>query len=454
MMRGTHGWAEITADDKREIIDAIAAGKATPGPYHLELDLTDRCNVDCYFCNQMDVRTKEQIPYERICQILDEMVPRGLRSVRLSGGGDPLFHREIAAVIDAIHQRGLVIDNITTNGLGLTPAIAQKLVDHKTREVVLSLNAADAADYARMMQVKPAIFDRIVTNAQTLVAVRGEGRQPCLVVQFLLDRENYARLPDMYALARRLGADVIAVSLVLEIPNERIDKSVLLEQTDAETLRPYLREALLVDRDARRLQLSFPLPAFDAVLADVEREIGYETDRGYTTAPSFKEENGQCFFGFYSAVVRGNGDLYPCCMLLNPNYEPLGNAVKESLGEQWTGEKFTRLRHEMREVMLAGGEAEYQPGKYQTLAPQCVNAHACGLKNMYFRSDQQFYKDLGNAVEEARKREIRFLGDRQQVARALARVKARNPRLRRMYENAAQWSPRLRSLVKRYLGVR
>ena len=135
-MRGTHGWAEITADDKRAIIEAVAEGKATPGPFHIELDLTDRCNVDCYFCNQMDVRTKEQIPYPRICEILDEMTPRGLRSVRLSGGGDPLFHREIAQVIDAIHERGLVIDNITTNGLGLTPAIAQKLVDHRTREVV------------------------------------------------------------------------------------------------------------------------------------------------------------------------------------------------------------------------------------------------------------------------------------------------------------------------------
>ncbi|HUP45196.1 MAG TPA: radical SAM/SPASM domain-containing protein, partial [Thermoanaerobaculia bacterium] len=409
-MRGTHGWAEISAGDKQAIIEAIVEGKPTPGPFHIELDLTDRCNVDCYFCNQMDVRTKEQIPLHRVTQILDEMTPRGLRSVRLSGGGDPLFHREIAQVIDAIHQRGVVIDNITTNGLGLTEEVASKLVERRTREVVLSLNAADAADYARMMQVKPAVFDKVIANAEKLMALRGEGRFPCLVVQFLLDRKNYSRLPEMYALGRRLGADVIAVGIVLEIPNERIDASVLLEQEDAEKVRPYLRETLLADRDAHKLQALFALPSFDAVLADLEREIGSTVDRGFTTAPAFKEENGACFFGFYSAVVRGNGDLYPCCMLLNPLYTPLGNAMEGSFAGQWTGPKFDKLRHEMREVMLAGGEAEYQPGKYETLAPQCVNAYACGLKNMYFRSDETFYADLGAALEKTRSREIRWTG--------------------------------------------
>src|SRR5881275_1705721 len=142
-MRATHGWSHVDAARKREMIDAIVSGKATRGPLHAELDLTDRCNVDCYFCNQMDVRTKEQIPYERIVQILDETAGNGLRSVRLAGGGDPLFHREIEQVIDAIHQRKLVIDNITTNGLGLTPAVARRLVEGGTREVLFSLNAAD-----------------------------------------------------------------------------------------------------------------------------------------------------------------------------------------------------------------------------------------------------------------------------------------------------------------------
>src|SRR5438477_7488304 len=142
--RGSHGWREISAEDKRNVIDAIAFGRAPKGPLHLELDISDRCNVDCYFCNAMDVRTKENVPFERVTQILDDAVSTGLRSVRFAGGGDPLFHRNIEQVIDYVHSKGLVVDNITSNALGLSHGVAEKLVSGKTREIVVSLNAADA----------------------------------------------------------------------------------------------------------------------------------------------------------------------------------------------------------------------------------------------------------------------------------------------------------------------
>ena len=74
-MRGSHGWAEVSRERKREIIQAIASGSATRGPSHIELDLTDRCNVACYFCNQQDVRTKESIPLKTTVALIDEMVP-------------------------------------------------------------------------------------------------------------------------------------------------------------------------------------------------------------------------------------------------------------------------------------------------------------------------------------------------------------------------------------------
>ncbi len=81
----------ISRERKHEIIEAIAANRATRGPVHVELDLTDRCNVACYFCNQQDLRTKESIPRQKLTDLIDELAESGLKSARLSGGGDPLF---------------------------------------------------------------------------------------------------------------------------------------------------------------------------------------------------------------------------------------------------------------------------------------------------------------------------------------------------------------------------
>src|SRR5438105_8628993 len=197
-MRGTHGWAEVSAERKREIIDAIRTGTATRGPVHAELDLTDRCNVACYFCNQQSLRTRDQIPLPRLSDLIDEMAANGLRSVRLSGGGDPLFHREVLDVLDHLARRGVVVDNLTTNGLALNEEVAKRLIANKAREVIFSLNAADAADYARMMQVKPAIFDKVIENIRRLSGMRGDSIYPSIVVQFLIDRKNLHRLIDMY----------------------------------------------------------------------------------------------------------------------------------------------------------------------------------------------------------------------------------------------------------------
>ena len=95
---------------------------------HAELDLTDRCNVACYFCNQQDLRTKEAIPLPKLTDLIDELVEGGLKSVRLSGGGDPLFHRDVLNVLDYLAQKNVIVDNLTTNGVALTTAVARRLV--------------------------------------------------------------------------------------------------------------------------------------------------------------------------------------------------------------------------------------------------------------------------------------------------------------------------------------
>jgi MoaA/NifB/PqqE/SkfB family radical SAM enzyme len=403
-MRASHGWEEIDRSRKREIIAGIASGRATRGPVHAELDITDRCNVACYFCNQQDVRTKEQVSLAHLVRLIDELAEGGLKSVRLSGGGDPLFHSAVLDVLDHLHRRSVVVDNLTTNGVLLGPEVARRLVAHGAREVIFSLNAVDAADYHRMMAAQPKTFDRVVESIRGLVRERGDGPSPGVVIQFLLDRHNFWELPRMYELGRSLGADRIAVSVVLEIPLERIDRSVLLLPEDGEALRPYLEEVLRQDRDAHLLQLFFPIAEWNQLVEKIKTEQGHGAETPLvTTAPSFQEKNGHCFFGWYTATIRGNGDMYPCCLLMSPGYKPLGNALNGRFVDHWNGPAFTKMRQEQREVLMAGDQAAFDPSRFQVLKRQCVEPGLCWLKNMYFRGDEQFYAELGRALDRARR---------------------------------------------------
>jgi MoaA/NifB/PqqE/SkfB family radical SAM enzyme len=460
-MRGTHGWAEVSAERKREIIDAIVGGTATRGPVHAELDLTDRCNVACYFCNQQSLRTKEQIPLPRLSDLIDEMAGNGLRSVRLSGGGDPLFHREILDVVDHLALRGVVVDNLTTNGVALTEEVARRLIANKGREVIFSLNAVNAADYARMMQVKPALFDKVLENIRRLVAMRGESIYPSVVAQFLIDRKNFRSLPEMYDLGRSLGVDRIALNAVLEVPQESFEENILLAPEDREAARPYVETVLERDRDAGLLQIDFAISGWNEMLNQARAKVDAPAQNSYPTAPAFKDENAGCFFAWYTAAITGNGDIRPCCLLLHPSMKPLGNIHQGTMTEHWNGPAFTKMRDEMREVLLRRNKIEYDEKRFEILKPACVKEGLCWLKNMYFRGDQEFYAELAAKLDETRKREVRFIGTPKQMKRAAEVYLHTHPRVRqtlsadwlhRAYDWARNSSRPLRATLKRRLG--
>ena len=454
--RGTEGWAEVSRARKREIIDAIAAGSATSGPAHAELDLNDRCNVACYFCNQQDTRTSSQVPLEQAVDLIDEMVSTGLRSVRLSGGGDPLFHRQILDVLDHLAARQVVVDNLTTNAVGLSEEVAQRLVENRAREVIVSLNAVDGEDYHRMMRVKPSFFDQVIDNVRRLIQLRGAAGWPVVVIQFLLDRHNVGRLVEMYELGRSLDPDRIAINAVLEIPRQRIGGELLLAAEDRERARPLLEEILRRDLDRKQLQIDFPIPEWKEMLVQARAATGYEPVDLFPIAPTFKDANGGCFFAWYSAAITGNGDIHPCCLLIHPDQKPLGNINQSSFKEHWHGPRFDKMRGEMRDVLLEGGNTAWDPQRFEILQRQCVEPHLCWLKNIYFRGDETFYSELDAALEQAAgeaRREPRSRSGARELKRRVHSLLDRLPFLRRPWDLLRHRSRPLRLWLARRTGL-
>lgn len=374
--RGSHGWAELNAQRKLEIVKAIESGSATRGPSHIELNITDRCNAACYFCNQTDVRTGEQLSLPELLALTSELAANGLRSVRLSGGGEPLFHPDIDSLLDHLRDLHVVVDNITTNGISLDHAVAEKLVAGETREVIISLNASSPEDFTRMMGLNPRFFDQICSNISRLRAIRSDARHPTIIVQFLADRMNVIQLPKMYRLAHSLGVDCVALNVVSVFPGNRIPSELLLDSEDIEILLPW--------RDKLRHDFGFPDEAV------------------FPSAEEFRSKDGGCFFGWYSAAITAGGAVYPCCMLLNPSQKPLGSIREECFLDLWHGPVFRRLRAEMRQALISGDSAIWDPNRFRILPARCVNCGQCDLKNMFFRGDGDFYQSLGRALDSLR----------------------------------------------------
>lgn len=84
---------------------------------------TDVCNHRCAFCS-VGERVGDVLRFEQIKNFIDQLVPRGLKSITFSGGGNPLIYKckesgaTIEDVIEYAYNQGLEVAMIT-NGVPL-----------------------------------------------------------------------------------------------------------------------------------------------------------------------------------------------------------------------------------------------------------------------------------------------------------------------------------------------
>jgi MoaA/NifB/PqqE/SkfB family radical SAM enzyme len=413
------GWSYLTADDKAAIVRGVRDGVAYGGPYHVEIYPADRCNIDCFFCSTAAIRGTDELPLSRIEELIGEFKDVGVRSIRLAGGGEPLFHRKTKDMLRAIAASGIPIENITTNAVLLQGEIASILLgDGVCDEIIVSLNTADPVTYASMMQTTERNFERVVENVRNLIAERKRrrGRGPKIVLQYLVWKGNYTTIPRMYALAREIDADSIIFNGLSFLKPEQ---HMTAEET-AEMMRLY-EEVIRID-EFRRIDSigSFEQdidPLLKEITARLSRErrargrvanlLHFVTRRDYTLREKLAHRrrvaalratesqtaglDDPCIIGWHSLVIRTTGVAAPCCIL---QASPLGNIFKQSLREVWYGEDYARFRRELARIIRERGDWTGAAG--ETVVPMCANkgSEICPIKSYYYKPDVAFLRSV------------------------------------------------------------
>lgn len=105
----------------QELLEKLRNGSGMP--VSAWIAPTDVCNAKCSFCS-VGERAGDVLPFGVIKGFIDQLVPLGLKSVTLSGGGNPLLYKckltgmDINDVVDYIHRQGVQVAMIT-NGMPL-----------------------------------------------------------------------------------------------------------------------------------------------------------------------------------------------------------------------------------------------------------------------------------------------------------------------------------------------
>lgn len=81
-------------------------------PFHVSLSPTNLCNRRCHFCSCADRKVTDQFSLDSIQELYKVLSYCGTRAITITGGGEPLLHRQINEIIMSCpFEMGLV-----TNG--------------------------------------------------------------------------------------------------------------------------------------------------------------------------------------------------------------------------------------------------------------------------------------------------------------------------------------------------
>ncbi len=401
-----YSWERLEASEKAAILRSIAEGTAPPPPRVVEISWQDRCNIDCFFCSTAEIRAgNAELPAARLETLFDEMRDLGVRGVRLMGGGEPLFRRDAAALIAGLGRRGLRVTDVTTNGVLLTEPVVRALFETGCDEICVSLNTAEAASYAAMMQTGAKNFDRVVENVRRAAAIKRATGSDCLIkVQFLVYQDNFRQLPEMLRLFRETGADRFWLNGLYPVrPMPRMTDDEI-----AEMIRLY--EALLAEDYFERLErFSFWERAIAERIAEAERRVFAAApiavrarvkyrqlfDGAARRARKASELHEFCLVGWYSMTINANGDAATCCILQD---HTLGNVATTPLAEIWAGPRYSRFRAELREIMARRGRVD-DLGHACSVADVCSGKGACPTRSYYWGDDLPFRSEFHRMVE-------------------------------------------------------
>ncbi|HEX5718392.1 MAG TPA: radical SAM protein [Thermoanaerobaculia bacterium] len=261
------------------------------------VELTYRCNLDCFFCyNDLGLRG-EPLSTEQYLRFFEDLADLQVLNLTLSGG-EPLAHPDFLKLGARARELGFVV-RVKSNGHALRGEMARRVRDEVDPFLIeVSLHGATAATHDLQTRV-PGSFERLLANLREVLDLGMRVK-----INSTLTRWNEDEAEGMLDLAASLGLPI------------QIDPEVT-PKDDGD------REPLSIAPSREGVRRLFDLQMKRAV------SVARGADDGTLPAPVEKH----CGAGSAGVAVDPFGNVYPCVQWRRA----VGNLHRQSIGEIWTG---------------------------------------------------------------------------------------------------------------------
>jgi MoaA/NifB/PqqE/SkfB family radical SAM enzyme len=180
--------------------EAIEHNLPLPPPVAISLDLTDICNLRCYWCNSK--RMKNILSFEYVKELVDILHIWGVKGVCLGGGGEPCLNSYLGKIAKYITSLDMDV-GIITNGTELTKDLADILVDN-SKFCSVSLDSATKETWMKLKGLDERQYNKLRSNIAYLCKIAKDKRVDT-TAKFLVVPENQYEIYQFVLLAKNIG---------------------------------------------------------------------------------------------------------------------------------------------------------------------------------------------------------------------------------------------------------
>jgi cyclic pyranopterin phosphate synthase len=191
---------------------------------YLRISVTDRCNLNCCYCNNSTrdfISHDEILSYEEILKTVEIMTKKGIKKVRLTGG-EPLVRKDIDLLVQEINKIKQINEiTLTTNGT-LLSEYAGKLKKAGISRLNISLDTLNPDKF-----IKISGKDKLNSVFEGIKSAQEEGLNPIKINTVILNEMNSSEIEELAELSVKNDFHIRFIELMPIGENEFFKKHQL-----------------------------------------------------------------------------------------------------------------------------------------------------------------------------------------------------------------------------------
>ncbi len=275
-----------------------------PAPRSVKIEISPRCNYRCGFCalRTREVQPRWDMDFNLFKRVTREMREAGVEEIGVFYLGESFMNPRL--LVDCIEylkaEVGMPYVFLTSNASMAFPEAVDACMSAGLDSLKWSVNAADRAQFVKIMAVSGKLFERALGNIEAAWNVRAQ--------------KGYRT--GLYASSIRYdGAQQEKMETLLE-----------------KRVKPYVDQHYWL-----------PLYSMGAFAAKREAELGYRPTAGNQGRLGALRDPLPCWSAFTEGHVTAEGKLSACCFDATANWT-MADLGKLSFMDAWNSPAFVNLR--------------------------------------------------------------------------------------------------------------